>query len=412
MTSNTMLSLLLPITQNVSVKRGKRPKRLLSSELVAKLRDRMDDCGVLKFRRKCDNIGVCGHEWRGKSSLCNLNYCDCPSCREYRRKKKFFRLLRLNIKSDVMVHQVVGSPKISHRPTRQDILNFKQILNRFEQNVRRLKVKVDVPVSAKHPRGVKSLPKYSFRFIRCLDIEVTKTYNHDIQQFEFFLHAHYAVLPENGLWTCASDFNDCVQRASKGVIRVVAQLGSSRTHSLLEYIAKRSSGVMGHDADKGFGKIGEEYGYSTFMTLGEYTLEYHGVKMLSISGFKYQLTSHEVQVKEYLRKFSEETEPCDIGKGEHGNIRKPRALLRHVLALAISSNIRITTQNYCPKCGSFNIRSMLYEWDKVPPDKRLSLSKMSYDDFVDYISYSDVPHLEQFNRLEKKVNKELVTLAD
>lgn len=290
--------------EKLSYKHSERSS--LSPELPMRLR--LENCGSRIWRKKC---GDCGHDWFGSSSLCGVSYCNHSHCIEFRVNRYYHKLQRYNIQSRKMFHMVIGFPLYDSYPDKAELKKQKKLLSRFDQKVRRM--------------------GYSFRRLRAFDVQIT---NNTDGSRKFYVHYHYAVLPEMKLGTCADDFNKAIQYVSEGRIKVVKQLGTRRTNGLLKYIAVRLGGVFGHDDEKRSNKVSTQYGYSHFLSLDEYYEKAYNVRNFSASGFKYRLSENDVQIRVYKRKFG----------------RLPHEV--------IGSTIRLTSQLYCSQCGSFNVKTL------------------------------------------------------
>ena len=342
-------------------------KRDIETSPSIRLGERIDNCGNLVFRAKCYEPN-CLSEWSGSASLCGVNYCFKDYCIDYRVRKHFRRMLRYNIETEKMFHMVVGFPLYYAFPDKAEIKRHKKILNRFDQTIRRIPVMVDGKPLRKMVGGKSEIVrKYKFKRLRASDVEITQR---DDGSIVFFIHYHYAVLPERGLGRCAAEFNDAIRRVSGDEVKVVKQLGKRNTHGLIKYLSNRLAGKFGHADKSGTGKLSIEYGYSYFMDLDDYVEKVHGAKGFSASGFSYQISAEEVERKIYESKF--------------GSL--PRE--------ALGSIIRLSTQRYCRECGSFNIKVVVVAKDAVKTHIGSNWDKLNFEEFCARLKSEYVEHYE------------------
>lgn len=230
---------------------GKNSLALLGT--LVRVKGKMSDCSKLFRSYRCNS---CGKKFHKALYTCDLPYC--WECRDQRFAKYYSRLMDKDIRTRRMFHFSIGFKPIpiGHTP---DFKHHQKVLQRWTRKVRKM--------------------GYNIRGCRVLDVAI----RFDRDGGVAFWHYHFALLPEIGFKSCASDFNQAIDWASRGELTNVNVIGYRSKGSLFYYIAKRQASIFGHQNDKTLNPEGH-YGYKDFVDLVDYVQHFHKSRKLIWQG--------------------------------------------------------------------------------------------------------------------------------
>jgi len=187
-----------------------------------------------------------------KTYTCNERYARC--CYPERKKRNYARLMEFNIKSNRLIHIVIGFKKTSGLPNKQNKKIMEKSLSKLHRRIRqKLNLKFDG--------------------IRIFDLADDGCYE----------HYHYAMVPESSMMNGRSLDIDVklIRKTLKGVTHsqseIIKVLGFRSKRNLFSYFSKRVSGCYGHNTNSFF--------LEDIMTYQQYRTQFYNIRSLVTIGF-------------------------------------------------------------------------------------------------------------------------------